>query len=91
MAGQMLSKLAALDAAEQTEQIAYIAQHPDAMVNPLSRAQIPPDLLERLQEILGTVLQDVFLVGFLASLLALASAFLVPPGSARQHARRRES
>ena len=88
MAGQMLSKLATLEAAEQTEQVAYIARHPDAIVNPLSRAQIPPELLERLQGILGTVLQDVFLVGFLASLLALASAFLVPPGSARQHARR---
>ena len=91
MAGQMLSRLATLEAAEQTEQIAYIAHHPDVMVNPLSRAQIPPDLLEKLQGILGTVLQDVFLVGFLASLFALASAFLVPPGSARQHARRRES
>ncbi len=88
MAGQMLSKLATLEAAEQTEQVAYIARHPDAIVNPLSRAQIPPELLERLQGIFGAVLQDVFLVGFLASLLALASAFLVPPGSARQHARR---
>ena len=88
MAGQMLSKLATLEATEQTQQMAFLAQHPDAIVNPLSRAQIPPALLERLQGILGTALRDVFWVGFIASLLALASAFLVPPGSARQHARR---
>ena len=57
-------------------------------MNPLARGEISSELLEQLQGVLGMVLQDVFLVGFVASLLALASAFMVPRGSARQHARR---
>ena len=44
--------------------------------------------LEELRQLTSVVLQDVFLVGFVASLLALAAAFMVPRGSARQHARR---
>jgi len=89
MAGQMMSGLSAMEATEQTEQIAYVARHLDMMVNPLNRAQISPDLLPKLQELLGMALQDVFFVGFIFSLLALASAFLVPPGSAQQNARRK--
>ena len=88
LAGQMMSRLSALEATEQTEQIAYVARHPDAIVNPLNRAQISSALLPKLQELLGMALQDVFFVGFVFSLLALAAAFLVPPGSAQQNARR---
>ena len=66
-----------------------MARHPDAIVNPLNRAQISSALLPKLQELLGVALQDVFFVGFIFSLLALASAFLVPPGSAHDHARRK--
>lgn len=89
MAGQMMSGLSAMEETEQTEQIAYVARHPDAIVNPLNRAQISSTLLPKLQGLLGTALQDVFFVGFIFSLLALASAFLVPAGSAQQHARRK--
>jgi len=88
MAGQMMSGLSAMEATEQTEQIAYVARHPDMIVNPLSRAEISSTLLPKLQGLLAMALQDVFFVGFIFSLLALAAAFLVPPGSARQHARR---
>ncbi|MDA2935255.1 MFS transporter, partial [Acidobacteria bacterium AH-259-D05] len=88
MARQMLLKMANLNSPEASDQIAYIAHNPDVMVNPLTRGQISPALLEQLQGVLGSVLQDVFFVGFIASLFALASAFMVPRGSARQHARR---
>jgi EmrB/QacA subfamily drug resistance transporter len=88
MAKQMLSRMSELDSSAPSEQIAYIAHHPDVLVNPLARGEISATLLAQLQGVLGVVLQDVFLVGFGAALLALASAFLVPRGSARQHARR---
>ena len=88
MATQMVARMSNLDSSAPSEQIAYIAQHPDVLVNPLARGEISSELLEQLQGVLGTVLQDVFLVGFVASLLALAAAFMVPRGSARQHARR---
>ena len=88
MAGQMMSGLSAMEATEQTEQLADVARHPDMIVNPVSRGEISATLLPKLQGLLGMALQDVFFVGFIFSLLALASAFLVPSGSARQHARR---
>jgi len=59
MAGQMMSGLSALEATEQTEQIAYVARHPDMIVNPLNRAQISPDLLPKLQELLGMQLMSI--------------------------------
>jgi len=88
MATQMVARMSNLDSSAPSEQLAYIARHPDVLVNPLARGEISSELLEQLQGVLGMVLQDVFLVGFVASLLALASAFMVPRGSARQHARR---
>ena len=88
MARQMISRVSSLYSSAPPEQIEYIAHHPDVLVNPLARGEISATLLEQLQGVLGFVLQDVFLVGFIASLFALASAFLVPRGSAREHARR---
>jgi EmrB/QacA subfamily drug resistance transporter len=88
MAKQMLSRMSTLNSSAPSEEITYIAHHPDVLVNPLARGGISAPLLEQLEGVLGAVLQDVFLVGFVASLLALASAFMVPRGSARQHARR---
>ena len=87
MAKQTLSRMSTLDSSAPSEQIAYIAHHPDLLVNQLGHGEISATLLEQLPGVLGAVLQDVFLVGFVASLLALASAFMVPRGSARQHAR----
>jgi len=84
----MLASLSALGTESQNEQLEYIAHHPDAIINPVTRAELAPSVLNQLQGMLGEVLQDVFLVAFIASVLALGAAFLVPAGSARHHARR---
>ncbi|MGH9338186.1 MAG: MDR family MFS transporter [Acidobacteriota bacterium] len=89
MAREMLSRLAALKSAGYGDTIDYLAGHPDTIVNPLARTQIPEPVLNTLQGLLGVVLQDVFFVAFVVSVFAFASSFLVPGGSVEAHARRK--
>ena len=70
----------------QNKEVAYLAMHPDAILDPVTRGTIPAAALSSLQSVLGVALARVFHTGFLVSLLALASAFLVPSGGARDHA-----
>lgn len=86
MARAMLTQLDGLQADQHSAELVYFARHPDSIVNPLARASIPAPVLEVLQGILGVALGDVFFMGFIVSVLAFGSAFLVPPGLARDHA-----
>lgn len=82
MARDMLSRLSRLRSPSQAKELAYFAHHPDAILNPAYKSQIPAPIMETLREVLGSALQDVFFTGFVVSILAFASAFLVPRGSA---------
>jgi EmrB/QacA subfamily drug resistance transporter len=59
-------------------------RNPDAIIDPLTRSALPPTLLEPLRLAMAQALHGVFVVGLLVSLLAFASAFLIPRGGARE-------
>jgi EmrB/QacA subfamily drug resistance transporter len=65
--------------------------HPDLVVNPTTRAQIDGDVLAFVRLAMADALSGVFVVGLVVSLLALAAAFLVPAGGARDLAAAPES
>jgi EmrB/QacA subfamily drug resistance transporter len=65
------------------EALRELIRHPDLIVNPLTRAGIPPELLVFIRGGMADALSGVFVVGLVVSLLALASAFLVPAGQAQ--------
>jgi EmrB/QacA subfamily drug resistance transporter len=73
------------------DQVASVVHNPSALVDPVSRAELPVALLEPMQQALGGALQNVFLVGVLFAALGLASGFWLPtrkalPGSAVERA-----
>jgi EmrB/QacA subfamily drug resistance transporter len=63
-----------------------LLQHPDALIDPLARRHLSSSVLGILQGTLAEALHRVFIVGLVAALLALATAFLVPKGKAADHA-----
>jgi EmrB/QacA subfamily drug resistance transporter len=65
------------------EALRELVRNPDLIVNPVTRVAIPPDLLVFIRAGMAEALSGVFVVGFVVSLLALASAFLVPAGQAQ--------
>lgn len=65
------------------EALRELIRQPDVIVNPLTRVAIPPELLVFIRAGMAEALSGVFVVGLVVSLLALASAFLVPTGQAR--------
>jgi EmrB/QacA subfamily drug resistance transporter len=72
---------------EASSELAELLAHPDVILDPLSRSQIPAGVLLSLRGVLESALSGVFQVGFVISVLALACSLLIPPGSARDHAR----
>ncbi|HTY77167.1 MAG TPA: MDR family MFS transporter [Candidatus Bathyarchaeia archaeon] len=60
-----------------------VAAHPDLIVNPLTRAARSPEVLALLRPTMAHAVGGVFVVGLVVAVAALASAFLVPPGQAR--------
>lgn len=70
-----------------SERLADLLRHPDALISPAARAQLPAPVLEALQQILATALHGVFLVGLIVALLALIVTLFLPRGTAREHAR----
>lgn len=70
--------------ASMRESLGDLVRHPDLIVNPLTRDTIAPELLVFVRVAMAEALSGVFVVGFVAALAALASAFLVPPGRARE-------
>jgi EmrB/QacA subfamily drug resistance transporter len=89
MTNRLLAGLSELQA-DADSQIGRLLARPDAILDPLARNRLPPAVLQSLQGVLESALSNVFQVGFLISILALACALLIPPGSARQHARKEE-
>jgi len=72
------------------EPLRWLATHPDLAVNPLTRATLGEALLGQMRPVLAHAIGGVFVVGLLIAVTALLSAFLVPPGRARDLAVSRE-
>lgn len=70
------------------EKLANLLRHPDALINPAARAQLPAPVLNALQQILATALHWVFVVGLIVAVLALVVTLFLPAGTAQEHAHR---
>jgi EmrB/QacA subfamily drug resistance transporter len=77
--------------AGESAEVARLLQHPDALIDPLTRSHLSPEVLTAVQGGLADALQGVFWVGLIVAVLALLSAFLVPKGKAHEHAVQRKS
>jgi hypothetical protein len=64
--------------------------HPDLIVNPLTRGDLGAEVLAQLRPAMAHAIGSVFVVGLVVAVAALASAFLVPPGQARDLAAAQE-
>jgi hypothetical protein len=65
-----------------------LLRHPDALLSPAARAQLPASVESALQQILATALHWVFVVGLVVAVLALIVTLFLPKGTAHEHARR---
>jgi EmrB/QacA subfamily drug resistance transporter len=72
------------------EGLVALSARPDLLVNPLVRGTIAGEPVALLRTALAHALDAVFMAGLVLALLALASAFLVPGGVARDLAEARE-
>jgi predicted MFS family arabinose efflux permease len=77
-----LAALLSLASPALRPRLAAIAAHPDLVVNPLTRATLDAAALAEMRVALSHAVGAVFAVGLAISVLALASAFLVPAGAA---------
>lgn len=59
-------------------EVANIARNPSALIEPVSRAALPQELLKPMEAALGGALHNVFLVGVVFATLALVSGFWLP-------------
>jgi Na+/melibiose symporter-like transporter len=80
-----LSELGSLLAPEK---LMDLLRHPDALLSPAARAQLPAPLLSALQQILATALHWVFVVGLVVAILALIVTLFLPKGTAHEHVHR---
>ena len=78
-----LSALLATAPLELQSRLREVVAHPDLIVNPLTRAGLGADLLAQVRPAMAHAVGSVFVVGLVIAVAALASAFLVPPGQAR--------
>lgn len=85
-----LAEVVATAPAGLQEQLRFLALHPDLVVNPMTRGALGGDLLEQMRPALAHAVGAVFVVGLLFAIMAMVSAFLVPPGQARDLAVRGE-
>jgi EmrB/QacA subfamily drug resistance transporter len=86
MSQRLHAELAALVAAAPAglqEGLRRVAAHPDLIVNPLTRGGLGAEVLAQLRPAMAHAVGSVFVVGLVVAVAALASAFLVPPGQAR--------
>ena len=60
-----------------------VVDHPDQIINPITRAGLGADVLGQMRPAMAHAVGSVFVVGLVVALVALASAFLVPAGHAR--------
>jgi len=70
------------------EKLMDLLRHPDALLSPAARAQLPAPVESALQQILATALHGVFVVGLIVAILALIVTLFLPKGTAHEHARR---
>lgn len=68
------------------EKLADLIRHPDALITPAARAQLPPAALDVLQQILATALHGVFVVGLTVAIIAFVVTLFLPRGTAHEHA-----
>ncbi|MFQ5828662.1 MAG: MDR family MFS transporter [Candidatus Methylomirabilia bacterium] len=81
---ELLALLASVEAGgPYSIQVRELVNHPDLVVNPLTREALAGPLLATLRVSLAEALHGVFVVGLVVSVLALGSAFLVPAGRAQ--------
>jgi EmrB/QacA subfamily drug resistance transporter len=59
-------------------EVAAIVHNPSALIEPASRAQLPPALLHSMESALAHALHNVFMVGAVFAALALVVGFLLP-------------
>ncbi len=78
-----LSAMLASAPAGLREPLRELAAHPDLIVSPVSRAALSADVLAHMRLAMAHAVGGVFVVGLVVALVALASAFLVPAGHAR--------
>jgi hypothetical protein len=65
------------------EPLREVIAKPDLVVDPLTRAGLAPEVLAHMRTAMAHAVGAVFVVGLVICLAALASAFLVPAGQAR--------
>lgn len=92
MAHRLQAELAAVLAAagpgtRMAAELQELVARPDLIVDPVARQALMPGVLAHVRLALADALHGVFVVGLIVSLAALASAFLVPAGGARDLAR----
>jgi len=86
MAQRLHQELSALLAAAPVglqARLSEVVAHPDLIVNPLTRASLGIDVLGQMRPAMAHAVGSVFVVGLVVAVAALASAFLVPAGQAR--------
>lgn len=80
-----VNNLPELGSSLSAEKLADLLRHPDALINPVTRAQLPAPVLDALQQILATALHWVFIVGLIVAVLALIVTLFLPAGTAQEH------
>ncbi len=70
------------------EKLMDLLRHPDALLSPAARAQLPAPVESALQQILATALHWVFVVGLVVAIFALIVTLFLPKGTAHEHAHR---
>ncbi len=93
MAHRLQTELAALVAGAHgplQDSLRQLAAHPDLIVNPLTRGDLSSAVLAQMRPAMAHAIGGVFVVGLVVAVAALASAFLVPAGQARDLAATRE-
>ena len=86
MSTVLQGKLLSLLAGTAETKLTTFIQNPEVLLQPAVRVGLPPALVNGLRGALAEALGGAFLIGFVIALLALASAFLLPEGLARDHA-----
>jgi MFS family permease len=66
------------DSGLSRDQIYNLLQHPDAIVNSVTRNMLPPSVLHAMQDILANALHHTFIATLVVVIIALISAFFIP-------------
>lgn len=70
------------------ERLSQLAEHPEQIVNPITRQQLAeqdPAVLAAMRGALGRALHDVFVIGFIIACLAFIVTLWLPGGRAADH------